>query len=403
MTLPVLIALFKDKPLDFKPGTKWSYSNSGYILLGAIVEKASGKSYEQFVEEEIFQKLGMKDSRYNHNDEVVPRRAAGYGNAPGGFRNAAYLSMTQPYAAGSLLSTVDDLAKWDQALLGDALLSKASRERMFTAFQLSTGKSAGYGYGWAISKLSGRTVIEHNGGIFGFAADEVRIPEAGLFVALLTNSEDAERSPDELVLHIVMKALGEPMEDRKSVRLDAGTLDEYVGVYRFDATTTRTVTREGTKLFSQRSGGEKTEILATARDDFFFQGSPARLRFQRDAGGKITGALFTVRGDEGDTGVKTAEPIPAEKKQVQVDPAIYDTYVGEYELAPNFSITVTREGDHLFGQATGQPKFELFPESPTRFFLKVVDAAIDFVPGPDGKAASLVLHQGGMDMPGKRR
>jgi CubicO group peptidase (beta-lactamase class C family) len=403
MPLPVLMGLFKDKPLDFKPGTRMSYSNSGYIVLGAIIEKVSGRSYEQFVEEEIFHQLGMSRSRYNHPEEIVPHRATGYGRAPQGYRNAAYLSMTQPYAAGSLLSTVDDLAKWDQALLGDALLAKASRDRMFTPFTLSSRKATGYGYGWGIYDFAGRQVIEHNGGIFGFSADEIRLPGERLFVAVLSNDEDLDTS--DLAFRIVAKALGQGVEDRTSIPLDPKTLDDYVGVYRFDdEDATRFITREGDRLFSQRSGGDKKEIVAAARDEFFFKDLlPATLRFQRDARGKVTGAVFKRYNSPEQAGRKTDEPLPPERKAIQVDPARLDAYVGEYEIAPSFAITVTRQGDHLFGQPTGQPALELFPESETRFFLKEVDAQIEFIRGADGKVTGLVLHQGNRDMPGKRK
>jgi CubicO group peptidase (beta-lactamase class C family) len=403
MTLQTLIGLFKDKPLEFKPGEKWAYDNSGYILLGAIIEKVSGKSYEQFVEEEIFAKLGMKSSRYGHAGEVVPRRVSGYSKDAQGFRNAEYLSMTQPYAAGSLMSTVDDLAIWEKALGSEALLKKASLDRMVTPYKLKSGINTYYGYGIGTTDFEGQKLIEHGGGIFGFVTHMVRVPEKGLFVAILSNNDSPETPPDALSLRIVAKALGKPMEDRKSVQLDPKILDEYVGVYRFDEKTTRTITRDDSKLFSQRSGGEKQEILASAKDEFFFVTSGSRLHFRRDPQGKITGASFTPRSGPEEEGKKTDEAPAQERQAVKLDPAVYDAYVGEYELAPTFSITVTREGDQIFGQATGQPKFELFPESETRFFLKVVDAQVDFVRGEDGKVTSLVLHQGGRDTPGKRK
>ena len=407
MTLQTLIGLFKDKPLEFKPGEKWAYNNSGYILLGAIVEKVSGKGYEQFVEEEIFAKLGMKSSRYGHAGEVVPRRVSGYSKDAQGFRNAEYLSMTQPYAAGSLLSTVDDLAIWDRALGSEALLKKASLDRMFTPYKLKAGTNTHYAYGIGTTDFEGQRLIEHGGGIFGFVTHMVRVPEKGLFVAILSNNEASETPPGDLSLRIVAKALGKPVEERKSVQLDPQSLDEYVGVYRFDEKTTRTITREstrdGSKLFSQRNGSEKREILASAKDNFFFTDGGARLLFQRDAQGKVTGASFIPRSGPEEEGKKTDEAPPQERQAIKLDPAVYDAYVGEYELAPTFSITVTREGDQIFGQATGQPKFELFPESETRFFLKVVDAQVDFVRGEDGKVASLVLHQGGRDTPGKKK
>lgn len=404
MKLADLIAIFKDKPLEFNPGERWVYNNSGYILLGAIVEKVSGKSYEQFVEEEIFRKLGMAHSRYGHAQEIVPRRATGYMRDDQGVRIANYLSMTQPYAAGSLMSTLDDLAVWDRALGSEALLKKASLDRMFTPFKLSSGLQTHYGYGIGASEFEGEQVIEHGGGIFGFVTHMARIPQKRLLVAILSNNEASDPSPEALALRIVAKALGKGIEDRKTVELDAPALDEYAGVYRFDERTTRTITREGSKLFSQRSGGEKQEILATARDAFFFKNSDARLRFRRDAQGKVTGADFITRSGGPDAaGTKTNEPPPAERQEVKVDPALYDAYVGEYEVTPAFTVAITREGDQLFAQATRQPKFALFPESETRFFLKAVDAQLEFVRGADGKVTGIILHQEGQDVPGKRK
>ena len=405
MKVEDVIALFKDKPLEFKPGERWQYSNSAYILLGAIIEKVSGKSYEQFVEEEIFQKLGMSHSRYGHTEEIIPRRATGYtrGDGENGFRHANYLSMTQPYAAGSLMSTVDDLAIWDRALAGEKLLKKASLERMFTSAKLSSGRPTRYGYGLAVYELEGRRVQDHGGGIFGYTSFVLRVPAERLFVAILSNSDSLTTSPDVLALRIAAKALGKPLEERQTVTLDEKTLDEYVGVYRFDPETTRTITREGSKLFSLRSGGTKSELLASARDDFFFKESDARLRFARDGQGKVTGVEFLPLKGLDESGTKTAEPLPQERQAIQLDPSLYDAYAGQYELAPGFVLTVTREGGQIFAQATGQPKIEIFPESETRFFLKVVDAQLEFVRGEDGKATAVRLHQGGRVTEGKRK
>ena len=403
MKVEDLIALFKDKPLEFKPGEQWRYDNSGYILLGAVIEKASGKSYEQFVEEEIFQKLGMTHSRYGHAEEVIPLRASGYGRDAKGFRNANYLSMTQPYAAGSLMSTVDDLALWDRALAGETLLEQASLDRMFTPARLTSGRSTRYGFGLVVYDFEGRRVIEHGGGIFGFVSFLMRVPEERLFVAILSNNEAASTPPESLALRIVAKALGKPLEERKGLALDPATLDEYVGVYRFDDGATRTITREGTKLFAQRSGGDRYEILAMVRDAFAYSGGDAQIRFLRDAQGKVTGADFMPREGPDASGTKTDEPLPAPRQAVKLDPALYDAYAGEYELRPGFTLVITREGDHIFAQASGQPKLEIFPESPTSFFLKEVDAQLEFVRGEDGKVTAVRLHQGGQVIEGPRR
>jgi D-alanyl-D-alanine carboxypeptidase len=397
-----LIGIFKDKPLEFEPGERWAYNNSGYVLLGAVIEKVSGKSYEQFIEEEIFKPLGMKDSRYGHMEELVPRRAYGYGKGSESWKNADYVSMTQPYAAGSLLSTVDDLVLWDRALSGETLLKKASLDRMFTAVKLSSGQSTLYGYGWSVFDWKGRRIIEHGGDINGFTTYLSRVPQERLFIAILSNNEASDPRPDAIVVHIEGKIFGSPLEDRKPMKLAAQEMDEYVGVYRFDEKTKRAITRDGDKLYSQRPGRDKAEILALERDHFYFVQSDNHFRFRRDAQGKITGADYVPRRGMEEFGGRMAEPLPGERQGVKVDPAVYEGLVGKYELAPNFALTITREGDRIFITPTGQPKSELYPESESRFFLKVVGAQVDFKRGPDGKATGLVLHQGGRDVPGKR-
>jgi CubicO group peptidase (beta-lactamase class C family) len=397
-----LVALFKDKPLEFTPGEQWAYDNSGFFLLGMIVEKVSGKTYEQFVEEEIFRKLGMTHSRYGHSEEIVPLRASGYSKDDQGFRNTAFISMTQPYAAGALMSTVDDLAVWARALQGETLLKKDSLDRMLTAHRLPSGVSTQYGYGIGVLDFRGTRVLGHGGDINGYTANVTWAPEERLFVAILSNNDASDPRPDDLTLRIVAKATGKPVEERKTLQLDARALDEYTGVYRFDGQVTRAILREGTRIFAERNG-RRQEISAVAPDEFVYPDGTSTLRFRRDAQGKVTGVDFRSTLGPAATGTRTGEPLPRERQAVQVDPGVYAAYAGEYELTPTFAIAITREGDRIFAQATGQPKFEIFPESETRFFLKVVDAQIEFIRDADGKVTGLVLHQNGRDLPGKRK
>ena len=400
LTPQQIIDLFKDKPLEFEPGEKWAYNNSGYILLGAILEKLTGKTYEDFVEQEIFKPLGMTRSAYGSNSEIVPGRVDGYDPDDAGYRRTGYLSMTHPYAAGSLISNVDDMARWDEALRSGKLLKPASLERMFTPVPLRSGKNTAYAYGWAIGEYAGRKVIEHGGDINGFTTDILRVPEARLLVVILSNNTGKDTRP--LAFQIAARALGRPTEDWPVISLEEKALDEYVGVYRFADSVTRVVTREGGKLFSQRSGSQKLEIVPTARDEFFVKEPGTRFRFQRDAQGRITAMDHLPRLGMTASGARSDEPIPAEREAVKIDSSLLDAYSGVYELAPGFRLTVTREGDQLFAQPTGQPKAEIFPESDTKFFLKVVDAQLVFVRGQGGQAETVVLHQGGREVPGKR-
>jgi CubicO group peptidase (beta-lactamase class C family) len=400
ITVEQLVDLFKDKPLEFNPGERWAYSNSAYILLGAVIEKVSGQSYEDFVEQEIFAPLGMKHSLYGHYEELVPGRVEGYEPAEHGYRRARYVNMAHPYAAGSLMSSVDDLWLWEQGLASGKLLRQESLDRLFTPARLSSGANTHYAYGWHAFDYAGHKVMDHGGDIFGFVAHVARVPDQRFYVAVLSNNYAS--NPQEVGLRIAAKAVGAALEDRPAIDLDERTLEEYVGVYRFDPRTTRTVTREGGRLFSQRNGAQRQEVLASARDEFFFKEAPSRLRFRRDAQGRVTGMDFMATSGPDGFGTRTEEAPGSERQAVRVDPALYDAYAGVYELAPGFQITVTREGDQLFGQPTGQSKAELFPTSETEFFLRVDDVQISFQRGADGKATGLVMHQGGRDTPGKR-
>jgi hypothetical protein len=332
----------------------------------------------------------------------ITKRTPGYTREGDQVRNAQYLSMTQPYAAGSLASTLDDLARWDAALYGETLLKKASLEQAWTPYLLKDGKPTGYGYGWGVSKLRGRRAIEHGGGIFGFSTYTLRLPDERVFVAVLCNSDSPPADPGYLAKKIAALAVGDPFPEPAPITLEPQVLERYAGVYRIDDGATRTVTVENGRIYAQRSGGERLEVRPSSEAEFFYEKSLTHLRFVVDASGRATEMLMYPEGaDEPERAPRVADA-PAERAVAKVDPALYDAYVGEYEVAPGFVLTVTREGDRLLAQATGQSKLEIFPSSDTEFFLTVVDAQITFVRGPGG-VDRLVLHQGGRDMPATKR
>lgn len=395
-----IVALFKDKPLQFNPGEDWAYNNSAYFLAGQIVEKVSGLSYEQFVEERIFAPLGMKSSRYDHSGEIVPWRAAGYEKPNETFENAEFLSTTQPYSAGALLSTVDDLHLWNRALASGRLLSPASVARMETPVKLGSGLSTRYGYGWAVIDLAGLHIVEHGGDINGFSSYNLRVPAENLDIVVLSNNTGAAR-PGTVALQLALRTLGLPTEKPKPVLLPAATLDEYVGVYRIADDDRRIVRRAGDRLTIERTGGSRSELQAAARDHFVYPNGESELRFLRDAPGTVTAQQYIPRFGPIRVSEKTADPIPADKQAVRVDPKVFDAYLGTYELTPSLAIVVSRDGDRLIGSPSGQKPVELHPLSETRFFIKEVDAEVEFVRDETGKVGKLVLYQGG-ELEGKR-
>jgi CubicO group peptidase (beta-lactamase class C family) len=402
MTPQEIIAMSKDKPFEFAPGERWNYNNSGYVMLGAIIEKVSGKTYEEFIKTHIFEPLGMSHSHYGSSERVIPRRIPGYQKGNEGIINAPYLSMTQPYAAGSLLSSVDDLVLWNDAVFAGRLLKKEWLDKAFASYKLASGESTGYGYGWFISDLRGHRCIEHGGGINGFTSYAMALPEDKVFVAVLTNSAIEGRTPEPRALRIAELVLGLAPEERKPIALPAGNLDTMVGVYENQEKEARYITREGEQLFSQRAGGAKNVILAFSPTEFFFKDSPDVIRFVKNSQGKIDGLRLESRIGPAEIYKRTDKPLPTSRQEIALKPELLDRYTGEYELMPGFTILITNESGHLMIQPTGQPKLEIFSESETVFFLKAIDAQIVFDLDAAGKVAGLTLLQGGQKLPGKK-
>ena len=292
------MALFRDKPLDFQPGEKWSYDNSGYVLLTYVIEKITGDSYEKFVRENIFTPLAMKDTGYDSNSAIIPHRASGYSAGRGGIENAGFIHMTIPQGAGALYSTTGDLLKWEQGLFGGQVLKPASLDKMTTPFKEN------YAFGLMVETAAGHKKISHGGGIEGFNTNLTYYPDDQLTVVVLAN-------------------LNGP------------------------------------------------------------------------AAGDIAGKLAAVAHGETVT-------LPGERKEDHAGCQGLATWAGTYEEAPGAMAMVALDGNQLTTKLTGQPKLELFAQSETRFFLKVVDAQVEFFTDASGAVSHLVIHQGGRDQKAAR-
>jgi CubicO group peptidase (beta-lactamase class C family) len=303
-TLPRLLEAFKDEPFDFEPGAGWHYDNSGYVLLGAVLEAVTGKPYPDVVTEMIFRPLDMKDTRYGSEAPIIPRRVAGYQKGPGGVVNASYLSMTQPYSAGGIVSTVDDLAKWQAALDAGRILSAESRRRMWTPVTLPDGTPTRYGYGWGIWKHEGHAVVEHGGRINGFATANMRLPDDRIYVAVLSNCLGCAE-PRALALRAATILAGRPLDDRRPVTVAAARLDLYVGAYRDSDGGDWEVSRSGDHLVVA-AGGPPTEIFAASEDSFFARDVVRFFRFVPGDGG----AFDVLEIDEGMAPVTRARRVP---------------------------------------------------------------------------------------------
>lgn len=397
MTPEELINTFKNQPMEFAPGTKWNYNNSGYFLLGYIIEKVTGKSYADYIQVNFFTPLGMTSTCYGSDTKIIKNRAYGYQQGAEGIVNSNYCSMTQPYSAGSIMSTVGDLFKWHQALYSGKLVKPETLEKAFTEYKLKDGRGTGYGYGFFLSQLQGSPTVEHGGGIFGYLTSSVYLPKEDVFVALFSNS--TAKAPEFTSLKMAAMAIGKPLQT-ETITLDEPTLDQYTGIYLNEAGREVTVRREGTQLAATLAGSGTRKMFPLEKDKFIVEDAFMYATFTRNAGGKVVSFVTDDRGRL-DTW-KVTDRKPEEKKTITVSEATLDRYTGEFELQPGFTITFTRDGNRLMTQATGQGKFEVFAESETKFFLKVVDAQVEFVPDPDGKFNKMILYQGGNKIEGKR-
>ena len=193
-TADELLGLVTDRPLDFAPGEKWAYCNTGYYLLGLIIEKASGQTYADFLSKRIFQPLGMATARMNNQFELIPNRATGYEIRSNKVWRSEFVSPTQPYAAGALVGTVLDLAKWDAALRSDKLLPSSVLQEMWTPVKLNDGKTSPYGYGWQVDDIRKHHFVGHGGGIHGFTSFILRLVDDKLTVIVLANTGASPQS-----------------------------------------------------------------------------------------------------------------------------------------------------------------------------------------------------------------
>jgi len=289
------LALFKDKPLDFEPGSKFDYSNSNFEVLGAVIEKVSGKKYGDLLRERIFEPLGMKDSGLDNDELILTKRAQGYMPGPGGIMLARSESMTVPWAAGSIYSTTGDLLKWEHGLFGGKVLNADLLKAMTTP-----GKGD-YGLGVFVANKDGVKVVSHGGGIEGFNTHLAYAPDRRLAVVVLSNvNGGAPGSMGDQLLDVV---LGKPVvlaNERRAASITKEELAKFVGVYDLAPTFSLTVAAAGEGLTVQGTGQPALPVMYQGVKDghprFFAPQPNAEIEFIADAGGAITSLVLHQGG-----------------------------------------------------------------------------------------------------------
>lgn len=392
-----IVSVFKDHPMEFEPGEKFYYNNYGYTLLGVIIEKVSGMSFADYIQQNIFEPLGMSHSCYGDDKSLLSMRAAGYQQKNGAYADADFLNMTLPYAAGALLSNIDDLYKWNQALHTNKILSQKSLQKAMTAYTLNDGTTTAYGYGWKLGEIYKQPVIEHDGVIQGFLSAAMYLPTEKVFVAVFSNCEC--KDPWVAANKMAAYAIGE-LPDLASKNDKQVDLSQYTGVYEISNDRIQKVTAEGQQLYVTYTGGQRHEVYPNANraDQFFYEDGLMGIHFIRDEAGNVAKAQTTQRGRSQHEAARTSAVVETQKA-VQIDAALLQAYAGTYDMGP-FKISFTIENGRIFGQPGDASKEELFAKGNDQFFLKTVDASVEFV-RHENKVTGVKIFQGNNKFEGK--
>ncbi|HVT37456.1 MAG TPA: serine hydrolase domain-containing protein [Gemmatimonadaceae bacterium] len=279
---------------DFAPGTAYRYNNTGYVLLGMVVEKASGQKYATYLDAQFFKPLGLRQTSYCPSKMSDPAFALGYAKGPSGPVRAQFLHLSHPFSAGALCSTVGDFAKWQRALDGGLVVSPASYTLMSTADSLNSGRKIGYGFGLVPGVFNGHKTISHTGGINGFATAATYVPDDSLSIVVFTNFDGA--SPQTLVQNLLRVAYGEAPVGRGAAvtqaaapSLSAADRDAIVGNYTLQLPGGQALPikffLDGTRLMAQAQGQDANEMRYLGNYTFGVAFDPAlRFTFTVDAG-----------------------------------------------------------------------------------------------------------------------
>lgn len=292
-----VIDLFKNESLEFPPGTKFKYSNSGYFLLGYIIESISNKKYQDYIQDNIIKPLGLANTYYDDVAQIIPNRIKGYKKEGSIYENADYQSPTIPFAAGSVISNVEDLYKWHQALYNYTLLKKETLDNAFATFKLSDGTPTNYGYGWFIIDINGSQSIQHGGNINGFKSNEIYFPKENVFVVTLFNCECAPM--EDLSFQIANLSIGK-VPDEKGITISDTILNSYIGKYINPSAPNRplTISKENNRLYAGVNNEWKAELVALSEVRFNVKNirPSGVVEFFKDSNQKVIKLIMTQSG-----------------------------------------------------------------------------------------------------------
>jgi CubicO group peptidase (beta-lactamase class C family) len=392
-----LVDLFRNDPLDFTPGTRWYYSNSNYVLLAYIIEQLTGQTYSDFLRRKLFVPLGMNHTGVHNAAEL----AHGYQYLDNQFIPALPWDMSRALGAACLYSTVEDLYRWNEALFHDRVLSAASLAAALTPATPETIEdppAGGYGYGWFISQLRGSTEIQHGGSLHGFSSFLLRVPSQNLTVVVLANSQPSRPGIDtaRLARDTAEFYIGEQLPpvriNRAIPGISSKALDAIAGRYDLGPATMIISVEEG-RVYARLEGHPRNEIFPRSETKFLWKTTDAELTFVKDSSGKVT---RLVQYHDGYT-------IDA-PRLATLDASSINAILGRYDYR-SYGIpilTITRVGDRVFAQVTGQFSREILPRSATEFYWKGLNSDLTFIKDLSGKVTKAIQRQDGQLLEGPK-
>lgn len=393
-----LIDVFRDENPDFEPGEKFQYNNSGYVLLGAIIEAVTDMSWNQYIHSELLAPIGAPLTNYYPDDYALPGRVQGYHATSEGLTNAPWISMSQVHAAGALIATAPEVDRWQYHLHTRKIIGEDAYQSMITPDDVA----GNYAYGLIRSSLKGNELISHGGGINGFATHALWLPENEISVVVLTNHIGHSIAPAVVSSRLAAIAMGQPFPHEKpTYDLTESELQHAVGTYRIDDDVTRTLQLKDGALVSQREGGAEFKVRPVSPTTFVFDTTLTYFELEID-GTTVTGVNFYQSGsDEAEYAEKISDSVE-QKATVELTNEQQQRLVGSYELMPGFVITIRIEDSELVAQATGQQAFPVTAENAYTLSNREFGIRMEFDLDGDGPATQMTLHQAGQELPASR-
>lgn len=401
-----LVDSFKDQPLEFEPGSKFSYNNSGYFLLGHIVAKLSGLSYDSYLRKTFFKPLGMTNTGVHTAKVILEDEAYGYSFTGAGYEKALNWDMSRAGGAGALYSTTVDMDVWVRAFYGGKVLKQESVRGALTANVIAASddgepEDTRYGYGWFIDDQRGLDRISHGGGLQGFSSHLAYYPELDLSIVVLHNALPSAPAitPAKISDQVAEILFGDKMDPIPEFEIDETVTPEmmkaFVGRYDYK-TAVMDVTLEDGQLYAHLTAQPRHAIYPAGPSKFFWKVVDAQVEFVKDDSGKVVAAKHTQNGT-----TFRVDRLP-DDKPLELSDEVLDRHVGRYRIKQLGEMIVEKEESHLTAKLASQPSLQIFGRSETEFYYTIVPAEIVFGELKDGKSQKITLKQAGVSFEGVR-